>query len=89
MKHDEFGIDVKREDFEKTDLSRGTYVSFAYSPEGDGSKFAVEMGNPLIENKDGHVRCTILLDASTLDAYIYGLQDMKQKLELLRMKNVH
>ena len=70
------GFNISREKAKET--AGDTFFSFAYDKQGNGEYFAAI----IYENGNEHA---IMLSHDVIDAYIYGLQDLKQQLELLRL----
>lgn len=74
------GINISRGEFLEKKTPGVPYLAFSINPQ-DGKLFKVDLFHP-----DGDR--SIVLSYEVLDLYIYSFQDMKQKMELIRMKNV-
>jgi hypothetical protein len=83
---DNIHVNVKRDVLEDTKFLHpdASWLVFAYEPRGEGKMFQAEIHHP---THSGLASASICLSYETVDAYIYGLQDIKQRLELLRIKN--
>ena len=72
----EFGVKMTQEEFDEF----GDFVFyFTYDQRGDGETFSAGI-------KEGNKEIQIGIKHENIDAYIYALQDIKQNLELLRIK---
>lgn len=60
--------------------SDGTWLAFYHDPKGNGTEWMAEIS---AQGK----RSRVILKYDALDAYIYGLESLKQELELQRLKN--
>ena len=60
--------------------SINNFLAFGYHKSGDGKTFTATVC------VDGET-IELIIPHQSLDAYIYGLQELKQQLELIRIKN--
>jgi len=80
---DNIHIDVNRDKLEDVmgNHPDASWLVFSYDKKGDGTKFTAEIHHP----KSALVpSSSIIISHEALDAYIYGLQDMKQRMQLIR-----
>jgi hypothetical protein len=62
------------------DIKNGdAYFGFALSKDSDGTSFEVILN-------DGRKEYCVIASYESIDAYIYSLNDLKQRLELIRIK---
>jgi hypothetical protein len=80
----DFAIVNSRDAFEAIRNPNASYLMFSLDNKGDGMNFHAEIILPKEIEKQS---IGITLSYDSIDAYIYGLQDIKQKLELQRIIN--
>lgn len=74
----------KSSEFIKNLNPKASYLLFRHDDKGDGSKFIVQILHPAGSNIPSSF---IELPAACIEAYLFSLGELKQNLELLRIRN--
>jgi len=66
--------------------TQDNYLVFGYPEDGNGKTFMVTM-KTTDPDTDASSIAQMLFNYKAIDAYLFALEDLKQKLELIRMRN--
>ena len=82
--NNEIIMNKKLSDFKSQMNPKASYVLFRHDEKGDGTKFIVQILHPTGSNIPSSY---IELPSTCLEAFLYSLGELKQNLELQKIRN--